>query len=252
LPALAAELVSLRPDVIYTYTTGGAEAAARATTTIPIVVGPAGERLFERLAVNFARPVGNVTGMALNTSEQNQKCLQLLRDLAPRTSRVAVMLNPDNPSTRDYPGDLGSAATRLGLTLIRIEARNATEVPQAFSAIQASGADAIFIVDDAVLAGTAEVRREIIKWALSRRLPVTSPSARVAPDGGLVSLGADNTALTRRAAYYVHRILTGAKPSDLPVERPTTYKLSLNQKSAAALGLTIPPSMLLRADEVIK
>jgi putative ABC transport system substrate-binding protein len=252
LPALAAELVSLRPDVIYTWTTGGADAAAGATSTIPIVIGPAGEITLERLAGNFARPIGNVTGVTLSSVEQNQKCLQLLKDLAPRTSRVAIMVNPDNPTNLSYPGILRPAASQLDLTLIRIDVRNASDLPQAFATIRSGGADAIFLVDDAALAGTAGVRKEIINRALRDRLAVASSSSRVAPDGGLVSLGADNSALARRAAFYVHRILGGAKPADLPVERPTIYKLSVNRKAAAALGLTIPQSLLLRADEVIQ
>jgi putative ABC transport system substrate-binding protein len=252
LPALAAELVSLRPDVIYTWTTGGADAAAGATSTIPIVIGPAGEITLERLAGNFARPIGNVTGVTLSSVEQDQKCLQLLKDLAPRTSRVAIMVNPDNPNNLSYPGILRPAASQLDLTLIRIDVRNASDLPQAFATLRSGRADAIFLVDDAALAGTAGVRKEIINRALRDRLAVASSSSRVAPDGGLVSLGADNSALARRAAFYVHRILGGAKPADLPVERPTIYKLSVNRKTAAALGLTIPQSLLLRADEVIQ
>ena len=252
LPALAAELVNLRPDVIYTYTTVGADAAAGATATIPVVVGPAGERTFERLAGNFARPVGNVTGLTLNSPEQDQKCLQLLKELAPRTSRVAVMINPDNPNFGSYLGLLLSAAKQLGIALTKIEARNASDLPQAFAMIRASGADAILIADDVALAGTSEVRKQILDWALGRGLPVASSGSRVAADGGLVSLGTDNSALVRRAAFYVHRILGGAKPADLPVERPMTFMLSLNRRTAKALGLTIPQSLLLRADEVIQ
>jgi putative tryptophan/tyrosine transport system substrate-binding protein len=252
LPALAAELVALRPDVIYTFTTAGADAAVRATTTIPIVVGPAGERTMERLAGNFARPVGNVTGLTLMSIGQDEKCLQLLKELAPRTMRVAVLLNPDNPNYGSYLDLLRPAGNHLGITLTRIDARSAAELPQAFTAIRASRADAILMADDVALAGTTEVRRQIIQWALNQRLPVASSSARVAPDGGLVSLGTDNSALARRAAFYVYRILGGAKPADLPVERPTVYKLSLNRKTANALGLTIPQSVLQRADEVIQ
>jgi putative ABC transport system substrate-binding protein len=252
LPALAAELVRLRPDVIVTFTTAGAEAAAGATTTIPIVVGPAGERTLERLAGNFARPVGNVTGFTLGSYEQEEKGLQLLKELAPRTSRVGVLVNPDNPNYRNYLDILRPSASQLGITLIRIEARNESDLPQVFAAIRASAADAIYMVDDAALAGAGEVRKQILQWAIGSRLPVASSSSRVAPDGGLVSLGTDSSALSRRAAFYVHRILSGAKVADLPVERPTTFKLSVNRKTAAALGLTIPQSLLLRADEVIQ
>jgi putative tryptophan/tyrosine transport system substrate-binding protein len=251
LPFFATELVNLRPDVIYT-AGPGAHAAANATTTIPIVVGPAGEETLTRLAGNLARPTGNVTGLTLVSVEQELKCLQLLKELAPRTSRVALLLNPDNPGYRDYPGILEPMAVQLGVTLISIEARNVSDLPRAFAAIAASGADAIYLVDDPALAGTGEVRKQVIERASSRRLPVASPNSSVAPDGGLVSLGTDRAALARRAAFYVDKILKGAKPADLPVERPSVFKLSVNIKTANALGLTIPQSLLLRADEVIQ
>ena len=252
LSALAAELVALRPDVVYTLTNAGADAAAKATTTIPIVVGPAGETALSRLAGNLARPVGNVTGQTLGGSEQNQKCLQLLKELAPRTSRVAVIRNPDNPAFVQSLGLLEPAAAQLGVTLVKIEARNVSDLAQAFAAVAASRADAIFMFDEGPLAGSSQVRKQVSEWALSRRLPVASPNASFAADGGLVSLGTDVPAVSRRAAFYVHRILGGAKPADLPVERPTIFKLSVNRKTAAALGLTIPQSLLLRADEVIQ
>jgi putative ABC transport system substrate-binding protein len=251
LPALATELVSLRPDVIYT-AGPGASAAAKATTTIPIVVGPGGEETLTRLAGNLAHPTGNVTGFTLTSVEQELKCLQLLKELAPRTSRVAFLVNPDTLAYRDYPGVLAPAAGQLGVTLIRIEARDVSGMPQVFAAIVASGANAIFLVDDPALAGTGEARKQVIEQALSRRLPLASPNSSVAPEGGLVSLGTDRHALVRRAAIYVDKILKGAKPADLPVERPSTFKLSVNIKTAKALGLTIPQTLLLRADEVIQ
>jgi putative ABC transport system substrate-binding protein len=253
LPALAAELVSLRPDVIYTFTTPGGEAAASATTTIPIVVGPVGEATLTKLAGSLARPTGNVTGVTLNaTIEQDHKCLQLLKELAPRTSRVAVLLNPDNPTWRGYPDVLGPAAAQLGVTLIRVDARGVSDLSQALAAIARSRANAIFMVSEGALAGSDDVRKRVIEWGLSRRMPVASSNSRVAPDGGLVSLGTDTAELGRRAAFYVHRILGGAKPGDLPVERPSKFKLSVNMKTAKALGITIPQSLLLRADEVIQ
>ena len=239
LPALAAELVRLRPDVILT-AGAGAIAAANATTTIPIIVGPASEETLTRLAGNLAHPTRNVTGFTLNSVEQEIKCLQLLRELAPRASRVALLLNPDNPGYGVNAGRLEPAATQLGLTLIRIEARNVSDLPQAFAAIVASGANAIFIADDAALAGMGPVRKQVSEWALKQRLSVVSPNARVASDGGLLSFGTDFNALQRRAAGYVDKILKGAKPADLPVERPSTFKLSVNVTTAKALGLTIP------------
>jgi len=252
LPGLARELVALRPDVIYTHTGLSADAAAGATTTIPIVIGPVGEATLTRLAGNLARPSGNVTGTTLNTIGQDEKCLQLLKELAPRIARVAVVFNPDNFDFRNYPSVLGSAAAQSRITLIGIEARSDSDLQQVFAAIAASGADAILLTADNRLTASDEVRQPIIEWASIHRLPVASPSFRVAAGGGLLSLSTDLQAPARRAAYYVHRILGGAKPADLPVERPTTFKLSVNRKNAIALGLTIPQSLLLRADEVIQ
>ncbi len=207
-----------------------------------------------RLAGNLARPTGNVTGLTLNTGnlEQDQKSLQLLKEIAPRASRVAWIRSPDNPANLPYRVPLAAAATQLGLTLVGIDARNAADLPQALAAITAGRVDAIFMADDALLAGSMEVRTQVSAWALSRRLPLVSSSAAFAADGALLSMGADIPAIARRAAFYVHRILGGARPAELPVERPSVYKLTLNRKTAAALGITIPQSVLLRADEVIQ
>ncbi len=135
-----------------------------------------------------------MTGLSLGRYEQDQKCLQLLKELVPRTSRVAVMVNPDNPNYGSYLDLLRSTTNQLGVTLTRIDAHNEADLAQAFTLIRASGADAIFMVDDTALGGTSEVRKRIITWALGRRLPVASSSSRVARDGGLVSLGTDNSA----------------------------------------------------------
>lgn len=253
LPALAAELVALRPDVVYTLTSAGADAAASATSTIPIVVGLAAEPTLVRLAGNLARPVGNVTGYTTGSfgHETLEKCLQLLKELAPRTTRVALILNPDNKSLPSL-GVLDPAAARLGIALVRIDARSASELPQAFAALLSSGANAIYIGNETTLGGSPEARKQISAWALSHRLPNASTSTLYAADGGLVSLGTDFAATSRRSASYVDRILRGAKPNDLPVERPTLFKLSVNRKTATALGLTIPQGLLLRADEVIE
>ena len=251
LPALAVELVALRPDVIFTHTGRGAEAAANATSTIPIVVGPVGEASLDTLAGNFARPARNVTGLTLYSRELEEKCLQLLKELAPRTARVAVLVNPDDPGWRKHPGVLMDAARQLDIALVRIDARNASELPKAFAAIVESRADAVFLGDDAALAGLAEVRKRVAEWAIRHRVPLSSSSLRVTAAGGLVAVGTDIAALGRRAAYYVDRILAGATPAELPVERPTIYKLSINRKTAAALGLAVPQALLLRADEVI-
>ena len=254
LPALAAELVVLRPDVLYTHTAAGAEAAAKATATIAVVVGPAGEAVMTRLAGSLARPTGNVTGLTVSTgdNEQDQKCLQLLKEFAPRTSRVAQIRNPDHPDFIRVRNPLAAAAAQLGLTLVIVEARGAANLPQAFATIAASRVDAIYMDNDAALSGSPEVRKQVSAWALGRRLPLASSNGGFAADGALLSLGPDVRAIGRRAAFYVHRILGGAKPGDLPVERPTVFKMSLNRKTAVALGLVIPQALLLRADEVIE
>jgi putative tryptophan/tyrosine transport system substrate-binding protein len=252
LPVLAKELVALRPDVIWTHTGLSADAAATATTTIPIVIGPAGESSLTRLAGNLARPTGNVTGVALNAIGQDEKCLQLLKELAPRITRTAVLLNPDNFDYRGYPGVLTPAATQSGMTLIGIEIRNTSDLRHAFGTLRTRGADAILLTADPVLTSSGEITPEVIEWATRYRLPLGSPSSRVAPNGGLFSLSTAIEAPAHRAAFYVHRILGGAKPADLPIERPTRFKLVVNRKTAAAIGLTIPHSVLLRADEVIQ
>jgi putative ABC transport system substrate-binding protein len=250
LPALASELVGLQPDVIFT-NGPGAIPAASATKTIPIIVGPENEETLTRLAGNLAHPTGNVTGFTLASVDQEYKCLQFLKELAPGTSRVVVLLNPDNPRYRDYPGALAPAGEQLGLTLIRIEARSPSDLPQAFGAIAASGAKAIYLAGDPVLADI-HGRTLLAGWALKHGLLVVSTNGQVAADGGLLSFGTDINALHRRAATYVDKVLKGAKLADLPVERPSVFKLSVNARTAKALGIVIPQPLLLRADEVIQ
>lgn len=171
---------------------------------------------------------------------------------APRTRKVAVVFNPDNPDAHQSLRGMSHGLGPLGLTLVRVDARGAGDVPQAFAAAAAAGAEAMFLSNDSVLAGTPVVRMRFIEAAAARRLPLVSSQYAVAGDGGLLSMGTDIGALGRRAAWQVHRILGGAKPGDLAVERPSTFKLTLNLKTARALGLTVPQSLLLRADEVIR
>ena len=156
--------------------------------------------MLSHLAGNFAHPAANVTGFTVTSFEQEVKCLEFLKELAPRTSRVAVLLNPDNPRYRDYPGILAPAATQWGMTLIRIEARSLADLPPALAAIAASGANAIYIAGDPLLWGMSPGSSKVSEWALTQRLPVVSPNARVAADGGLLSFGTDINVLHRRAA----------------------------------------------------
>jgi putative tryptophan/tyrosine transport system substrate-binding protein len=250
LPAMAAELVALNPDVIFTNSAAAAYAAAQATRTIPIVVGPAGENVFADLSREFARPVGNVTGFTLYALGQDEKCLEMLKEASPATARVGVLVNPLNPNLRDYPASIQSAANTLGLTLVRIEARELREISASLSG--APGIDSLHVPDDPNLAGRSEARRRIIEMTSAKKVPVVSTHFAFARDGALLALGTNIPEIARRAAGYVDRILKGAKPQDLPVERPTEVSLGVNLKVAQALGLTMPPSLLARADEVIE
>jgi putative ABC transport system substrate-binding protein len=252
LPALAAELVKARPAVIYTYTTPGAFAAAGATTGIPIVVGAAGEQTMERLAGNFGRPVANVTGFTLAVETQDEQCLQLLKEAAPGVSRIAVLGNPDNPNWRGYSNALNAAADQLELVLIRVESRGAEDIGETLSHYTNGTVDGLLLEDDSTLAGDSSVRARVIEFARVQHLPSASSNTTYARDGGLLSIGSDMGPNLRRGAEYVHRIIHGARPSELPVQRPTKFELVINLKTAKALGLTIPQSILARADEVIE
>jgi len=252
LAALAAELVATRPDVLWTWTSGSAQAAAAASSTIPIVVAPVNEATMATLVADFAHPAGNITGLTLNNLRQHEKCLQLLKEAAPRVTRVGVLLNPLNPAWRNYPDVLNEAAQALGIELVRAEARGVPEVDQAFAAMAARSVDALFALNDSSLVGSTFVPKRILELIDAQRLPAVSDAALLAREGGLVSLGTDASAIAGRGAIYVHRILQGAKPSELPVEHPARFELIINLRTALALGLTIPPSLLARADEVIE
>ena len=253
LPALAAELVEARPAVIFTSSGPGGFAAAGATTSIPIVVAPTGTDTMEQLAgKNFAKPVGNVTGFTLDTGgeAEDQLCLQLLKEAAPGGSRIAVVVNPDNPTLRDYPNVLNAAAS--GVVLIRVESRGAVDIDQVLSHYTNGTVDGLYLTDDATLAGDSDVRARVIEFARDQHLPSATTYANYAREGGLLSYGVDMVPIFRSAAEYVHRIIHGARPSELPVQVPTKFELVINLKTAKALGLTIPITLLGRADEVIE
>jgi putative ABC transport system substrate-binding protein len=250
LPVLASELVAWRPNVIYTYTTGGARAAANATKSIPIVVGPAAEEVLLALAGNLAHPTGNVTGLTLQGFGQDEKCLQMLKELAPRASRIGVLLNPDNPMSTDYPEILNPAASRLGLVLVRVISRGPTDIDQTLARIDSEKLDALYLLGDSTFGGLVGDR--VIEFARERHLPSVSPSFGYARRGGLLALGTDHQYLRRQSAEYVHRIIKGARPGDLPVERPSKVQLSVNLITAKAIGVTVPPAILAGADEIIE
>jgi putative ABC transport system substrate-binding protein len=252
LPALAAELLALQPDVLYTFTSGGARVAAAATRVIPVVVAPVNETTIAELVANFAHPAGNITGLTLNSREQHEKCLQLLKEAAPRITRVGVLVNPLNPAWDKYPNVLSDAARVLGLELIRAEARTLAEIDDTFAALSARGADALFALDDSALVSTVPPPYRLLEAIAKHRLPSVSDNVDFAREGGLLALGPDFVAIGRRAATYVHRILQGAQPGELPVEHPTEFRLMVNLKAAGTLGIVIPPALLARADEVIE
>ena len=248
-PDLAAELVKLKVDIIVAATAPGAQAAQRATRTIPIVMGFVSDPVGLGLVANLARPGGNITGLAVPTAEIVGKRLQLLREVAPTGARIAVLIDPNH---RDNSADLRgteAAARALGVQLQVWEARSGGELDRAFTAIARERAAGIII-----LSSTAFVayRAHIAQLAAKHRLPTSASTRAFTEAGCLMSYGASQPDLARRAAYFVDKILKGAKPADLPVEQPTKFELVINMKTAKALGLTIPPSLLGRADQIIE
>jgi putative ABC transport system substrate-binding protein len=252
LPALASELVAWRPNVIYTYTSGGARATANATSSILIVVGPAGETVLLAHAGNLAHPKGNVTGLSLEGQGLYEKCLELLKEMPSRLARIGVLINPDNPAWADYPAVLNPAAVRLGVALVRVTSRGQDDIDHALAEIDGEKVDALLVAADSTFRPGELVASRIVKFARERRLPSASTSSSYARNGGLLALGADQVYIRRRAPEYVRRIIEGARPGDLPIERPSKFQLSVNLLTAKAIGVTVPPSILARADEVIE
>jgi putative ABC transport system substrate-binding protein len=252
LPAVAAEVALGQPDVIYTWSSGGARAAAGAISTVPIVVAPAAEATMAALVPDFATPSGNVTGLTTNSRQQQEKCLQLLKDVAPGATRIGLLLNPLNPLWQNYPDVLADAARSLDVALIRMEARGVADLDQAFAAATAQGIEAVFALSETTLVSSEEGLARIVELLNGLRLPAVSDETDFTPGGGLLSLGPDFSAIGRGAAEYIHRILQGAKVAELPVVLPSKFILAVNLKTAQQLGITIPPAILLRADEVIE
>ncbi len=250
-PGLIAELVALKPDVLLTHTGVAARAAAAATGTIPIVIAAAGEEPLLELTGDLAHPVGNVTGLTLVSHEQHAKVAELLKQAYPSATRIGILANPLSPSYRDYPGLLNDALTHLGLDAIRAEAKDLGGLDDAFATIAGARANAVLVTADPNF-NRPIMRRRIIELATAERLAVISTVDAFTREGGLLSLGTDYPAIYRRAAVYIDKILKGAKSSDLPIERPSVFRLMVNLKTARALGLAIPLSLLGRADEVIE
>lgn len=249
LPTLATELVGLGVDVIVTGLNPGVFGAKRATATIPIVMAASFFPVEDGLVASLARPGGNLTGFAQETGAEVAKRLQLLMEIVPTLTRVATLSGVGMSYNPYFVTALRDAALAIGVSVLPFDIRNVEDVYQAFVDIERARADGLIIFGGPV---TLENRSAIIVLAAKRHLPAVWSDRERVVDGGLMSYGADVTDLYRRAAGYVDRILKGAKPADLPVEQPTTFVLAINLKTAKALSLAIPQSLLLRADEVIQ
>jgi putative ABC transport system substrate-binding protein len=247
---LAAELVRLKVDVIVANGTPATRAARQATSTVPIVmVGVGVDPVQAGLVRSLAQPGGNVTGVVALGAELSGKRLDLLREAFPRVSRAAVLFNPTNPGNTFAVNLLQSVAPRTGVKLRTVAARDASELERAFAEIAREAPDALIEIWDAFLLSHA---KRIADFAVQHRLPTLAPIKEYVHAGALMSYGASVPAQWRRAAHYVEKILKGTKPADLPVEQPTQFELVINLKTARALGVTILPALLLRADQVIE
>ena len=247
LPEFAAELVRLKVDVIYAPADPYVEVARKATTTIPIVFAVVADPVGRGFVQSLARPGGNITGLSNVSRELAGKRLELLKETVAGVSRIGVLTNPAT-SALTWP-ETEAAARALGVQLLVQEAREVGDLEGAFAAMKRGGVAAVIKLPDAMFYAQ---RRRIADLALKHRLPVMSAFRDFVEAGGLMAYGADIGDLIRRSATYVDKILKGAKPADLPVEQPTKFELVINTKTAKAIGLTVPPSLLFRADHVIE
>jgi len=249
LPDLAAELVGLKVDVLVTTGTPAAHAAKNATSTIPIVIGNAGDPVGTGLVASLARPGGNVTGLSVLNTELSGKRLELLKEVVPTASRVAVLLNPANSINPLQLKEIQSAAPALGVTLHSLEVKGTDDIDRAFTAMKKERTGGLIVLGDPLL---ETHRTRIAELAVKSQLPAIYSLAPYVEAGGLMSYGTNFDDLYRRAATYVDKILKGSKPADLPVEQPTKFEFIVNLKTAKQIGLTIPPNVLARADRVIR
>jgi len=248
-PELVGELIRVKSSVILTVSLGAAVAAKKSTSAIPIVF-IASDPLGSGLVRSLARPGGNLTGFSLFLGEDfSSKWLELLREVMPKSSRISILLNRTNPASAGYLTVLQGAAQKLGIKLQLQDVRDSGQFDGAFATMVAERTQGIVVVVDPL---TVRHRGRIVELAAKHRLPAVYGFREFVEAGGLMSYGVNVPSLCRRAAGYVDKILKGAKPGDLPVEQPTTFERVINLKTAKALGLTIPPALLQRADEVIQ
>jgi ABC-type uncharacterized transport system substrate-binding protein len=249
LPELTADLVRLKVDVIATAGTLAPLAAKRGTSTIPIVMLAAGDPLGSGLVASLARPGGNVTGMSLMAPDLGGKRLELLKEVLPQLARVAVLWNAANPYSALVFKETQAAGRTLGIEVQSLEVRAPDDFDGAFEAARRQRPDALITVEDPL---TVSHRKRIADFTVGQQLPSLHGVREFAAAGGLMSYGASLPDLFRRAAGYVDKILRGAKPADLPVQQPSKFELVINLKTAKALGLEVPPTLIARADEVIE
>jgi putative ABC transport system substrate-binding protein len=249
LPDLAADLVRLKVDIIFVDSTSPALAARKATRAIPIVMASGGDTVASGLVESLARPGGNITGLDQMSPELGGKRLELLKEIVPQLSRVAVLWNPQNQASTLNWKELQLPARQLGVQLHSLEVRSPGDFDKAFEDVTRAHAGAIAIMPDPVFVTNL---KRIADLAARSRLPSIFHLREFTDSGGLVAYGPDRSDMFRRAATYVDKILKGAKPGELPIEQPTKFELVINLKTAKALGITMPPSLLARADEVIQ
>ena len=248
-PELVADLVQRKVELIVANGTVGTRAAKRATSTIPIVMALVADPVGSGLVANLAHPGGNVTGLTIMTTDLSAKQLQLLKETVPRATRVAVLWNPDTPYSPKVIEELKAAAPLLAIELKFVGVRTQEEIGPAFSAVSRAQVQALYVIEDPLF---TTHRTALLERASKARIAVIYGDRHYADEGGLMSYGASYGDLMRRSAGYVDKILKGAKPGDLPIEQPTKFELVVNLKTAKVLGITVPQSILLRADEVIR
>ena len=248
-PELAAELVQRKVDVIVAGNNPAVAAAQRATTTIPIVMVIATDPVRLGFVASLARPTGNITGLSMQTPELAGKRLQLLKDVIPNLTRVAVLWDPTEPGRKQLVEEAEVVAAGLGLQIQSFEVRRAADLEGAFTAMVRGHAGAVVVFGSSLLFAQ---RAKIAELAARNRLPSICTAREWTDAGFVMSYGPSLNDLYRRAPYFIDRILRGAKPADLPVEQPTNFQLAINLKAARTLGLAIPSALLVRADEIIK
>ena len=249
LPERVRELLARKPDLLVALTTPIAQAAARATRITPIVFGTVSDPIGSGLVASLARPGGNVTGVSNMLPELSGKLLELLREIVPTVERVAVLWNPDNPAKAIELRELQAAALSTKLVLLEVPARSGQEIERALSGLSKDGAQALVILAETL---TFTHRQRISELALARRIPIISNNTPHTQAGGLVSYSPIYGMLDRRLGALAGKILSGAKPAELPVELPTNFEVVVNLKTAKALGVKMPQSILLRAERVIE